>query len=579
MKAVIIFFQIIGSLGLFLYGMKLLSEGLQKSAGNRMKAILNMMTKNRFVSIMTGVIITVIIQSSSATTVMVVSFVNAGLMELIQAIGVILGANIGTTVTGWIVALLGFKMNISLLALTAIAFALPLMFSKRSRNRDKSDVLLGFGLLFLGLNSMSNSIPSLSDNPQALAFLATFNANTLWSNFLCLLVGLVVTLVIQSSSATTAIILTMAFNGWVGVEEGAAMILGAMIGTTITAYLASIGTSTTAKQAAWAHILFNVFGSSLALVFFRPLLTLVNWIVPGDIFALSDEALAKELPVFLAMFATVAAVSKTILMFPFIKPYARLIERMFPPKAEYEEGTYHFRYIGAPFIDSPEIYMLAIRDEIKKMANLACNMLTRYRSMFDNPDNSIDDLVDLMRRDEEYTDQMQEQLSNFIVHLLQDAQTTTNASSLNSLIRVMDELESVTDSCYALAMLSQRRYKMGWKYEDEIMDEMECFHLIVQEFLDYVRDRMDRTLTKAEMQKANEYEDQINALRTSLGNKVQDRLSEGIGDVKAELLILELIRHLEHIGDYCTNIAEAYHQAVKHTPVLQRRSQKSAETA
>ena len=579
MKAVIIFFQIIGSLGLFLYGMKLLSEGLQKSAGNRMKAILNMMTKNRFVSIMTGVIITVIIQSSSATTVMVVSFVNAGLMELIQAIGVILGANIGTTVTGWIVALLGFKMNISLLALTAIAFALPLMFSKRSRNRDKSDVLLGFGLLFLGLNSMSNSIPSLSDNPQALAFLATFNANTLWSNFLCLLVGLVVTLVIQSSSATTAIILTMAFNGWVGVEEGAAMILGAMIGTTITAYLASIGTSTTAKQAAWAHILFNVFGSSLALVFFRPLLTLVNWIVPGDIFALSDEALAKELPVFLAMFATVAAVSKTILMFPFIKPYARLIERLFPPKAEYEEGTYHFRYIGAPFIDSPEIYMLAIRDEIKKMANLACNMLTRYRSMFDDPNNTIDDLVDLMRRDEEYADQMQEQLSNFIVHLLQDAQTTTNASSLNSLIRVMDELESVTDSCYALAMLSQRRYKMGWKYEDEIMDEMECFHLIVQEFLDYVRDRMDRTLTKAEMQKANEYENQINALRTSLGNKVQDRLSEGIGDVKAELLILELIRHLEHIGDYCTNIAEAYHQAVKHTPVLQRRSQKSAETA
>lgn len=579
MKAVMVFFQIIGSLGLFLYGMKLLSEGLQKSAGNRMKAILNMMTKNRFISIMTGVIITVIIQSSSATTVMVVSFVNAGLMELIQAIGVILGANIGTTITGWIVALLGFKMNISLLALTAIAFALPLMFSKKSRNRDKSDVLLGFGLLFLGLNSMSNSIPSLSDNPQALAFLATFNANTLWSNFLCLLVGLGVTLVIQSSSATTAIVLTMAFNGWVGVEEGAAMILGAMIGTTITAYLASIGTSTTAKQAAWAHILFNVFGSSLALVFFRPLLTLVNWIVPGDIFALSGEALAKELPVFLAMFATVAAVSKTILMFPFIKPYARLIERMFPPKAEYEEGTYHFRYIGAPFIDSPEIYMLAIRDEIKKMANLACNMLTRYRSMFDNPDNSIDDLVDLMRRDEEYADQMQEQLSNFIVHLLQDAQTTTNASSLNALIRVMDELESVTDSCYALATLSQRRYKMGWKYEDEILQEMETFHLIVQEFLDYVRDRMDRTLTRAEMQKANEYEDQINAMRAGLGNKVQDRLSEGVGDVKAELLILELIRHLEHIGDYCTNIAEAYHQAVKHTPVLQRRSQKSAETA
>ncbi len=579
MKTVMIFFQVIGSLGLFLYGMKMLSEGLQKSAGSRMKAILKLMTKNRFISIITGIVITIIIQSSSAATVMVVSFVNAGLMELIQAIGVILGANIGTTFTGWIVALLGFQMDISLLALTSIAFALPMMFSRRSRNRDKSDVLLGFGLLFLGLNFMSNSIPDLSANTQAFAFLATFNANTLWSNFLCLLVGLVITMIIQSSSATMAIVLTMAYNGWLGIEASAAMILGSSIGTTITAYLASIGTSTTAKRAAWAHILFNVFGSLLALIFFRPLLLLVNWIVPGNIFAYEGDALALHLPIYLAMFATTAAVLKTLLFYPFVTPYAKFIERIVPPRAEYDEGTYHFKYIGVSFIDSPEIYMLAIRDEIKKMANLACTMLARYRSMFDNPTNTIDDLVDLMKRDEEYADQMQEQLSNFVVHLLQDAQTSTNASSLNSLIRVMDELESVTDSCYALAMLSQRRYKMGWKYEHEILDEMETFHLVVQEFMDYIRDRMDRTLTKAEMQKAIEYEEQINALRTDLGNKVQDRLNDGLGDVKAELLILELIRHLEHIGDYCTNIAEAYHQAVKHTPVLQKRSQKSAELA
>jgi len=279
------------------------------------------------------------------------------------------------------------------------------------------------------------------------------------------------------------------------------------------------------------------------------------------------------------MFATTSALIKTLIFASFVTPYAKLIETLVPPRAEYDEGTYHFKYIGVSFIDSPEIYMLAIRDEIKKMANLACTMLSRYRTMFDHPTNTIDDLVDLMKRDEEYADQMQEQLSNFVVHLLQDSQTSTNASSLNSLIRVMDELESVTDSCYALAMLSQRRYKMGWEYEKEILDEMEEFHLIVQEFLDYVRDRMDRTLTKAEMQKAIEFEDQINAMRTDVGNKVQDRLSDGLGDVKAELLILELIRHLEHIGDYCTNIAEAYHQAVKHTPVLQKRSQKSVELA
>ncbi|MFA5698625.1 MAG: Na/Pi cotransporter family protein [Sphaerochaeta sp.] len=579
MKAIVIFFQIVGSLGLFLYGMKMFSEGLQKSAGSRMKAILTLMTKNRFVSIITGILITMIIQSSSATTVMVVSFVNAGLMQLIQAIGVILGANIGTTFTGWIVALLGFQMDISILALASIALALPLMFSRRTRTRDKSDALLGFGLLFLGLNFMSKSIPDPTGNTQALAFLTTFNANTLWTNFLCLLVGLVVTMIIQSSSATMAIVLTMAFNGWLGVEASAAIILGSSIGTTVTAYLAMIGTSTTAQRAAWAHILFNIIGSLLALLFFRPLLNLVNLIIPGDIFALSGDELHLRLPVFLAMFATTSAILKTLLFAPFVTPYAKLIETLVPPRAEYDEGTYHFKYIGVSFIDSPEIYMLAIRDEIKKMANLACTMLSRYRTMFDHPTNTIDDLVDLMKRDEEYADQMQEQLSNFVVHLLQDSQTSTNASSLNSLIRVMDELESVTDSCYALAMLSQRRYKMGWEYEKEILDEMEEFHLIVQEFLDYVRDRMDRTLTKAEMQKAIEFEEQINAMRTDVGNKVQDRLSDGIGDVKAELLILELIRHLEHIGDYCTNIAEAYHQAVKHTPVLQKRSQKSVELA
>ena len=579
MKAIVIFFQIVGSLGLFLYGMKMFSEGLQKSAGSRMKAILTLMTKNRFVSIITGIIITTIIQSSSATTVMVVSFVNAGLMQLIQAIGVILGANIGTTFTGWIVALLGFQMDISILALASIALALPLMFSRRTRTRDKSDALLGFGLLFLGLNFMSKSIPDPTGNTQALAFLTTFNANTLWTNFLCLLVGIVVTMIIQSSSATMAIVLTMAFNGWLGVEASAAIILGSSIGTTVTAYLAMIGTSTTAQRAAWAHILFNIIGSLLALLFFRPLLNLVNLIIPGDIFALSGDELHLRLPVFLAMFATTSAILKTLLFAPFVTPYAKLIETLVPPRAEYDEGTYHFKYIGVSFIDSPEIYMLAIRDEIKKMANLACTMLSRYRTMFDHPTNTIDDLVDLMKRDEEYADQMQEQLSNFVVHLLQDSQTSTNASSLNSLIRVMDELESVTDSCYALAMLSQRRYKMGWEYEKEILDEMEEFHLIVQEFLDYVRDRMDRTLTKAEMQKAIEFEEQINAMRTDVGNKVQDRLSDGIGDVKAELLILELIRHLEHIGDYCTNIAEAYHQAVKHTPVLQKRSQKSVELA
>ncbi|NCC13234.1 MAG: Na/Pi cotransporter family protein [Spirochaetia bacterium] len=577
MKTIVIFFQIVGSLGLFLFGIKLLSEGLQKSAGDKMKAILKLMTKNRLVSIITGILITIIIQSSSATTVMVVSFVNAGLMGLTQAIGVILGANIGTTFTGWMVALLGFKIDITILALVSIAFAAPMMFSKKSSTRDGADVLLGFGILFLGLNFMSHSMPDITGNVDALAFLSTFNSDTVWMNLLCILLGTLVTIIVQSSSAAMAMTLTMAYNGWLGVTAAAALILGSNIGTTITAYLASIGTSTTAKRAAWAHIIFNVVGSIIALVFFHPLLELVNWITPGNIYKLSGTALATQLPLFLAMFHSVFNVINTVLFFPFVRQYAAFIKRLVPAKAEYDEGTYHFKYIGGIFIDSPEIYMLAIRDEIKKMANLACTMLTRYRTMFNNPEATMETDVQAMKKDEEYADQMQEQLSDFCVHLLQDSQTPTNASSLNCLIRVMDELESVTDSCFNLALLSQRRYNQKWVFDASTDKDLRDYQSLVQEFLDYVRDRMDRTLTKAEMQKANEFEEQINSYRNSLSQMVQDRLSDGKADVRTELLILEKIRHLEHIGDYCTNIAEAYHQAVKHTPMLQKRTGKSTE--
>ena len=575
MKTIVSFFQIVGSLGLFLFGIKLLSEGLQKSAGDKMKAILKLMTKNRFVSIMTGILITIIVQSSSATTVMVVSFVNAGLMGLTQAIGVILGANIGTTFTGWMVALLGFKMDITVLALVSIAFAAPLMFSKKNKTREIADVLLGFGVLFLGLNYMSHSMPDVTGNVEALAFLATINNDTLLMNLLCILIGTLVTIVVQSSSAAMAMTLTMAYNGWLGVTASAAMILGSNIGTTITAYLASIGTSTTAKRAAWAHIFFNVVGSIITLALFHPMLYFVNWITPGNIYNLTGPALAAQLPLFLAMFHSTFNVLNTILFFPFVRQYSRFIERLVPPKAEYDEGTYHFKYIGGVFIDSPEIYMLAIRDEIKKMANLACNMLTRYRSMFNNPESNMETDVQAMKKDEDYADQMQEQLSDFCVHLLQDSQTPTNASSLNCLIRVMDELESVTDSCFNLTMLSQRRYNHGWTFDEATDKDLRDYQNLVQEFLDYIRDRMDKTLTKAEMQKANEFEEQINNWRNRLSLTVQDRLTEGKADVRIELLILEKIRHLEHIGDYCTNIAEAYHQAVKHTPMLQKRTGKS----
>lgn len=564
--------SVAGSLGLFLYGMKLLSEGLQKTAGDKLKNILKMMTKNRFVAVLTGILITILVQSSSATTVMVVSFVNAGLMSLVESIGVIFGANIGTTFTGWIVAILGFKMDISLLALASIGISAPMLFSKKGKTREKADVFLGFGILFLGLHFMQTSIPDLSGNMEVLSWLSKFNNDNLFNILLFVLIGTGITVIVQSSAATMVMVLTMAYNGYLGVNAAAALILGSNIGTTITAFLASIGTSTAAKRTAMAHIMFNVIGTLVTIIFFRPMMYVCNVLTPGNIYTMTGKELNQSLPTFLAMFHTLFNLFNTLIFFPFVKPYAKLIEKMVPDTAEYDEGTYHFRYIGTTLIDSPEVYMLVIRDEIKKMADLACNMFSRYRNVFNTNDVDMDNEVAMMKKQEEYADQMQEQLSDFCVHCIQDSQTPTNASSLNCLIRVMDELESVTDSCYNLIILSQRQFHQGWKFEEETARELQGFEELVQAFLNYVRDRMDRTLTKAEMQKANEFEFQINEWRNRLSQTVQEKLSDGKADVKQELLVLEKIRHLEHIGDYCTNIAEAYHQAVKHTPVLQRRS-------
>ena len=274
--------KIIGSVGLFLYGMKIMSDGLQKSAGSKLKNILKAMTANRFMAVITGTLLTMVIQSSSATTVMVVSFVSAGLMTLRQSIGVILGANIGTTVTSWIVSLLGFKMDISILALAAIAISLPLLFSKEPKKRELSEIFLGFGFLFIGLEFLQNSMPDISAHPEILSFMQGFNNSSPLNLILCVLIGAVITCIVQASAATMAITITMAYQGWIGVWAAAALCLGQNIGTTITAFLASLGTGTAGKRAALAHTLFNVVGSVIVLVIFKPFMIFINSITPGS---------------------------------------------------------------------------------------------------------------------------------------------------------------------------------------------------------------------------------------------------------------------------------------------------------
>ena len=325
-----------------------------------------MMTGNRLLSVITGFLITVVIQSSSATTVMVVSFVNAGLMNLISAIGVILGANIGTTVTGWLVALLGFSVDITILSLFSIAVALPFLFSKQTKGRDFAEIFMGFGLLFIGLEFIQASMPDISSHPEILSFLSQFEDGSIFSIILCVLIGTLLTVVVQSSSASMAITITMAYQGWIGVWTASALCLGQNIGTTVTAYLASLGASTNAKRAALAHTLFNVVGSVLVLFLMKPMLSVVNLITGANIFNISEVQMHTVLPTFLATFHTLFNVFNTIVFFPFVKPFASLIEHIIPDKKKDEEDHYHFKYIAGR-AEAPEFYLIALKNEVCRL--------------------------------------------------------------------------------------------------------------------------------------------------------------------------------------------------------------------
>ncbi len=559
MSILITLVRIIGSVGLFLYGMKILSDGLQKSAGAKLGSFLELMTSNRFMAVFTGLLITIIIQSSSATTVMVVSFVNAGLMNLVQAIGVIMGANIGTTITGWIVAILGFKMDITVLSLFSVAVALPLMFSKGTKKREISEIFLGFGILFLGLELIQGSMPDVTDSPEIIEFLSRFDNGSALSLIVCVVFGTIITCIVQSSSATMALTITMAYQGWIGVWTAAALCLGQNIGTTITAYIASIGTNTGARRAAAAHILFNIIGSVIAMLLFTPFMRFVNMITPGDIFTMEGEALRESLPAFLAMFHTTFNVFNTILFFPFVKQFAHLIERIIPEKEEGEDGSYHFRYIGSSRIEAPEFYLLSVQEEVQKMGGITLRMFDEYEGI-STAEGDVSEAISRLRHGETYADQMQEQLINFSVRILQDSQSPTNASHTNSLIRIIDETESITDSIYNLAKLSESRIEAGIAFSEEDKSDIRAYNALTRRFLANIAENPGKGISTETMAEAEKLENEMNSVHRRLADSTHERLAKGGEDVRSELLMLEIIRNLEHIGDYLLNIAQAsYH--------------------
>jgi len=328
--------KLIGSLGLFLFGMKLMSEGLQKVAGDKMRNILSAITANRFRGVLTGFLITAIIQSSSATTVMMVSFVNAGLLSLIQSVGVIMGANIGTTVTAWLITILGFKVDMSLIALPIIAIGFPLVFSKNNSRKFWGEVIIGFAILFMGLGFLKEAVPDIKNNHEVLGFIRNYTDHGFWSLLIFLGLGTILTMIIQSSSAAIALTLVMCYNGWITLDLAAAMVLGQNVGTTITANLAALVANVSAKRAAMAHLIFNVLGVIGILIVFKPFIGLIDWFVTKTEGS-SAYYNPLAIPVALSVFHTVFNVLNTVILFWFANYIVKIVEIIIPLREEDEE--------------------------------------------------------------------------------------------------------------------------------------------------------------------------------------------------------------------------------------------------
>jgi phosphate:Na+ symporter len=541
-----ILFKLVGSLSFLLFGMKLMSDGIQKSTGKSLHKALSFMTKNRFMGLLTGLFVTMIIQSSGATTVMVVSFVNAGLITLAQSVGVIFGANIGTTVTAWIVALFGFNFNIAALAIPLFGLGYLLRSVKKLKKETLGEAIMGFSLLFFGLDLLKNL---LDVNPEQISVFQSIFNHGLWSYILAIFLSIFFTALLHSSSAVSAIVITLSYQQLLSWEIAAAMILGSNIGSTIDAVMASFGTKVNARRAALVHVMFNVFGFVLAMFFFKPFLRLTDWIVPGPV--------QNSITIHIAMLHTLFNIFSSLVFLPFTRQMAQLSELIIKPKKGEVPDTYTLTFIKPSMKDNYEAYIIQAEKEIADMTDIAIDMFTTIQKGFINrTEDFVDEHFDKLSKQEDYADQMQEEISNFLIqcsHLPIADRTKHNVSIM---LRIIDDLESITDECFSILLLLKRSIEKEMTFNDEDMERLEPYGELVQQFLLFIKKNINKHLSRDQLRLAEVLEDQVDAFRKNLKKVARKRLEKG-ADVRSELLYIDLVRYIEKIGDYAFSISEA----------------------
>ena len=555
MDALINVFSLLGSLALFLYGMKIMSEGLEKFAGERLRAILAAMTKNRVMGVFTGIFITALIQSSSATTVMVVSFVNAGLMSLVQSIGVIMGANIGTTVTAWIISAIGFKVNIAAFAIPLLAIGMPLIFSGNSKRKSIGEFVFGFSFLFMGLSFLQNSATELNMGEMVASMLATLPVDSFGTILLFVLVGAVVTMIVQASAATMAITL-MLFDMHIpgfGFEQAAALAMGQNIGTTITAFMASLTANTQARRAALAHMFFNVFGVVAVLCVCYPACDAVRWFVTDVLHIKSNDLFL------LSAFHSAFNVLNTLILIWFVKQIERFVCRVLPEKGT-DENLPRLKYISAGLLSTAELSLLEARKEIALMGQ-------RCQRAFDlvvcmHGIEKDDDFNAIFKKVEKYegiTDNMEYEIAHYLQQVADGHISDEAKRQIQRMLREVDDLESVGDCCYNLARtLSRKRTKCKEHFTQEQMIHISEMEQLVKLSLMQMIETLEMPEGEGhDISKSYETEREINALRTSLRDNNLLQISAGVYDYDLGAFYIDLVNGMEKLGDHVLNVVQA----------------------
>ena len=561
---------LLGALGMFLYGMNLMSAGLQKAAGSKMRGMLTAMTSNPFKGVLTGLGITSVIQSSSATTVMTVGFVNAGLLTLSQAVGVIMGANIGTTVTAWLVSLLGFKADISLFAVPLMAVGFILSLSKSDKRRHISELIVGFSFLFLGLSLMKESVPDLKETPEVLAFIQNWTSYGFGSVLIFLLFGTVLTLVLQSSSATMALTLIMVNMGWIPFEMGAAMVLGENIGTTITANIAAAVGNANARRAAMAHTLFNVFGVCWALALFRPFLMLVGTTItwfglpnPMDIVNSSEIAMTADESMStlygISMLHTLFNTFNTVILIWFVPVIVKIVERIIKDKKSDKEDTVKLKFIDAGPLSTAELAIGQARNEVIHFAEISRNGLGYIRQLVNaKSDKEFDQMCAKLVKYEEISDRIEYEIAQFLNALPEDSISEDTRTEAKRMYKIISELESLGDSGEAVSRILTRRNSHQQKFSTEQVANIEK----MLDRVDHAYEVMIENL-KAEhfesidLRLATDCEIEINELRNTLREEEIYRIDRGEGDYRNSVYYLDTVSEIERMGDFIINISQA----------------------